>query len=53
VPVFGARDLLVLAAWVVVGLVAAGVRFRWEPYRPAQHRPAQQHHRERLAGQSG
>lgn len=52
-PVFSARDLMVLAAWMVVGLAAAGVRFRWEPYRPAQHRPAQQHHRERLAGQSG
>jgi ABC-2 type transport system permease protein len=39
VPVFSARDLLVLAAWVVVGLVVASLRFRWEPYRQAQNRP--------------
>ena len=39
VPVFSARDLLVLTAWVVIGLVVASARFRWEPYRPAGHRP--------------
>ena len=39
VPVFSARDLLVLAAWVIIGLVVASVRFRWEPSRPAGHRP--------------
>ena len=39
VPVFSARDLLVLAVWVVIGLVVASVRFRWEPSRPAGHRP--------------
>jgi hypothetical protein len=39
-PVFSAHDLLVLAAWVIVGLAVASARFRWEPYRPAQHRPA-------------
>jgi ABC-2 type transport system permease protein len=40
-PGSSGRDLLVLAAWVVIGLVIASVRFRWEPYRPAQARPAQ------------
>jgi ABC-2 type transport system permease protein len=40
VPVFSAHDLLVLAAWVVIGLVVASIRFRWEPNRPAQHRAA-------------
>jgi ABC-2 type transport system permease protein len=54
VPVFSAHDLLVLAAWVIVGLAVASARFRWEPYRPAQHRPARQHHpQERPAGQPG
>jgi len=53
VPVFSAHDLLVLAAWVIVGLAVASARFRWEPYRPAQHRPAQQHPQERPAGQPG
>lgn len=43
VPVFSAHDVLVLAAWVIVGLAVASARFRWEPYRPAQHRPAPQH----------
>jgi ABC-2 type transport system permease protein len=41
-PAFSARDLLVLAAWVVIGLAVAAARFRWEPYRPAQRRPARQ-----------
>jgi hypothetical protein len=36
VPVSSAHDLLVLAAWVVIGLVVASVRFRWEPSRPAR-----------------
>jgi ABC-2 type transport system permease protein len=53
VPVFGAHDLLVLAAWAIVGLAVASARFRWEPYRPAQHRPAQPHQKQRLADQSG
>lgn len=54
VPVFSAHDLLVLAAWVIVGLAVASARFRWEPYRPAQHRSARQHHpQERPAGQPG
>jgi ABC-2 type transport system permease protein len=54
VPAFSAHDLLVLAAWVIVGLAVASARFRWEPYRPAQHRPARQHHpQERPAGQPG
>jgi ABC-2 type transport system permease protein len=39
-PVFDPHDLLVLAAWTVIGLVVASLRFRWEPYRPAQRRPA-------------
>jgi ABC-2 type transport system permease protein len=53
-PVFSAHDLLVLAAWVIVGLAVASARFRWEPYRPAQRRPARQHHpQERPAGQPG
>jgi ABC-2 type transport system permease protein len=37
-PVLSPHDLLVLAAWAVTGLAVASVRFRWEPYRPAQHR---------------
>jgi ABC-2 type transport system permease protein len=54
VPVFSTHDLLALAAWVIVGLAVASARFRWEPYRPAQHRPARQHHpQERPAGQPG
>jgi ABC-2 type transport system permease protein len=40
VPVLSPRDLLVLAAWAVIGLAVASVRFRWEPHRPAQHRAA-------------
>jgi ABC-2 type transport system permease protein len=40
VPVFDPHDLLVLAAWAVVGLAVASVRFRWEPYRRAQRRAA-------------
>jgi ABC-2 type transport system permease protein len=39
-PVLSARDLLVLAAWVVLGVVVASARFRWEPHRPTQGRPA-------------
>ena len=48
-PVFSARDLLVLAAWVVGGLAVASARFRWEPYRPAQHRAG----RERASSRDG
>jgi ABC-2 type transport system permease protein len=45
-PLLSVRDLLVLAAWAVAGLIAAVITFRWEPHRPAQRRPAraQQHH---------
>jgi ABC-2 type transport system permease protein len=39
-PVVNPRDLLVLAAWVVIGVVVASARFRWDPHRPAQRRPA-------------
>jgi ABC-2 type transport system permease protein len=35
-----AHDLIVLAAWVVGGVLAAIVLFRWEPHRPTQRRPA-------------
>jgi ABC-2 type transport system permease protein len=35
-----ARDLLVLAAWAVVGLAVAVATFRWEPHRARQHRAA-------------
>ncbi len=35
-----ARDLLVLAAWAVVGLAVAVATFRWEPHRPRQRRAA-------------
>jgi ABC-2 type transport system permease protein len=44
-PLLSVRDLLVLAAWAVAGLIAAVITFRWEPHRPAQRRPAraQQH----------
>ncbi len=35
-----AHDMLVLAAWAAASLLIAVARFRWEPYRPAQHRPA-------------
>jgi ABC-2 type transport system permease protein len=37
---FPTRDVLVLAAWAVIGLVVAIVTFRWEPSRPTQKRPA-------------
>jgi ABC-2 type transport system permease protein len=39
-PAFSPHDLLVLAAWAVVGLAVASARFRWEPHRPAHGRPA-------------
>ena len=35
-----ARDLAVLAAWAIGGMVIAVVTFRWEPHRPTQRRPA-------------
>ena len=39
-PLLPTRDLLVLAAWAVGGLVVATFTFRWEPHRPTQHRAA-------------
>jgi ABC-2 type transport system permease protein len=47
---FSARDLLVLAAWAAGCLCIAAARFRWEPYRPAQRRPARQAQPARSAG---
>jgi ABC-2 type transport system permease protein len=35
-----ARDIVVLAAWAIVGIAVAVVTFRWEPHRPTQRRPA-------------
>lgn len=32
------RDLLVLAAWAVGGVLIAVIRFRWEPHRPTTRR---------------
>jgi ABC-2 type transport system permease protein len=37
-PVLPGHDLLVLAGWAIIGLVASLVLFRWEPSRPAQRR---------------
>jgi ABC-2 type transport system permease protein len=39
-PFLPARDMIVLAAWAVAGLLTAVFTFRWEPHRPAQRRPA-------------
>ena len=39
-PLLPARDLIVLAVWIVAGLATAVATFRWEPHRPAQRRPA-------------
>jgi ABC-2 type transport system permease protein len=39
-PFLPGRDVAVLVAWVVAGLAAAAVLFRWEPHRPAVKRPA-------------
>jgi ABC-2 type transport system permease protein len=39
-PWLPARDLAVLAAWAIAGIVIAVVTFRWEPHRPTQKRPA-------------
>lgn len=39
-PFLSARDMIVLAAWAVGGLLTAVFTFRWEPRRPAQRRPA-------------
>ncbi len=36
---FSPHDLLVLAAWIVIGLAVASARFSWEPRPPAQRRP--------------
>jgi len=35
-----ARDLLVLSAWAIAGIIVSIVVFRWEPHRPSQRRPA-------------
>jgi len=45
-----ARDLVVLAAWALGGIVVALVTFRWEPNRPAQRRTAR---KPRRAGRTG
>ncbi len=37
-PQLPTRDLLVLAAWALGGLIVATVTFRWEPHRPTQRR---------------
>jgi ABC-2 type transport system permease protein len=39
-PFLPGRDVAVLVAWVVAGLLAAVLLFRWEPHRPAVKRPA-------------
>ena len=39
-PFLPARDVIVLAAWAVGGLLTAMLTFRWEPHRPTQRRPA-------------
>jgi ABC-2 type transport system permease protein len=39
-PFLPGRDVAVLVAWAVAGLVAAGILFRWEPHRPTVKRPA-------------
>lgn len=39
-PLFHTRDLLVLAAWAVIGLAVAVATFHWEPHRPTQRRAA-------------
>lgn len=38
-PFLPGRDVAVLLAWAVAGIVAAVVLFRWEPHRPAARRP--------------
>jgi ABC-2 type transport system permease protein len=47
-----ARDLIVLAAWAVVGLAIAIGTFRWEPHRPTQPRPARTARQPRPAPQT-
>jgi ABC-2 type transport system permease protein len=39
-PLLPGRDVAVLVAWAVAGIVAAVALFRWEPHRPAVKRPA-------------
>jgi hypothetical protein len=39
-PFLPGRDVAVLVAWAVAGLVAAVILFRWEPHRLAVKRPA-------------
>ncbi len=43
-PLLPARDLIVLAAWAVVGLAVAVATFQWEPHRPTQRRAARAPH---------
>ncbi len=38
-PFLPGRDVAVLVAWAVAGIVAAVVLFRWEPHRPVAKRP--------------
>lgn len=38
-PLVSAHDVIVLGAWVVVGLAVALATFRWEPHRPTTRRP--------------
>ena len=39
-PTLPARDIILMAAWAVGGLLLAIVLFRWDPHRPAQRRAA-------------
>jgi hypothetical protein len=39
-PFLPGRDVAVLVAWAVAGIVAAVILFRWEPHRPTVKRPA-------------
>jgi ABC-2 type transport system permease protein len=39
-PLVPAHDVIVLAAWAVIGIAVALPTFRWEPHRPAQRRAA-------------
>lgn len=38
VPPIPGRDLAVLGAWALTGLVASVRFFRWDPHRPARRR---------------
>jgi ABC-2 type transport system permease protein len=39
-PFLPARDIIVLAVWIIAGTLIAVAVFRWEPHRPAGHHPA-------------